>query len=207
MWYLRKYHASYDWLAHPSATAVLEYYGCTNTTDPTTTKVSNEILSALATCVNLRGLMIVLPYNQHDKEDLAAAAEGKPCKNSTPATDAGLAAVLRCNPKLTWIMVTTHTGGSLFGEACWEALREGACPDLTVLWCNAHCPDSDMIGRTMAAPDTVRAALAAPGMARLKLAMINPDIKLVSRWVRGGTGKKADRLDGDKPKPRPSSYW
>ena len=72
-----------------------------------------------------------------------------------------------------------------------------------VLWVEAVAPygDTGRIGQTLAKPAVARRALR--GMAgQLRLCMINPDLKMKSRWT-GGVGKKADRLEGEKPKPIP----
>jgi hypothetical protein len=62
--------------------------------------------------------------------------------------------------------------------------------------------DGTWIGRTTADPGVVRRAVC-PGSylaQSLKVCCINPDEKQVSRYVLGQTGKKADRLNGQKLK-------
>ena len=93
-----------------------------------------------------------------------------------------------------------------FGDACWQALGAGSCPDLTVLWVDACGPpasygSSSLIGRTLAAPSVARAALTALSP-QLKLCMINPDNELESRYVPG----RVDHLEGSEPVPFDSDW-
>jgi hypothetical protein len=173
------------------------------------TKISASIVDALAACSNLHGLLFKYVEN--------CARPGAAGGGHQPTTSEGLAAVLRANPQLKWLHVDGYFGGpSFFGAPCWEALQQGACPGLEVLWvdmCNREVA-REWTGQTHAPPAVVREALTAPASAlakSLKLCMINPDVKLVSRFDldaarRAAAGakltaaqkKKADRLQGDK---------
>ena len=159
-------------------------------------KISASIVDALAECRRLRGLLFT------QVENGARPGAG----GHAPTSAEGVAAVLRANPELKWLHVDDgHFGGpAMFGAPCWEALREGACPGLEVLWVEM---------RDAAPPGVVREALTAPGSAlakSLNVCMVNPDTKLASAFdLRGGSGgtsgakkltvaqrKKAGRLQG-----------
>jgi hypothetical protein len=102
-----------------------------------------------------------------------------------------------------------------FGDACWAALADGACPELEFLWVDSVSTkrkdvEGTWLGRTLADPAAVRRALG-PGsyLAKsLKFCCVNPDEKQKTRYVMGGKGKQADRLDGKKMKEIVyTDYW
>eukprot|EP00563_Minutocellus_polymorphus_P020716 CAMPEP_0197728640 /NCGR_PEP_ID=MMETSP1434-20131217/27594_1 /TAXON_ID=265543 /ORGANISM="Minutocellus polymorphus, Strain CCMP3303" /LENGTH=86 /DNA_ID=CAMNT_0043315127 /DNA_START=13 /DNA_END=269 /DNA_ORIENTATION=+ len=75
--------------------------------------VTKEIMSALAKCSNLRGLMLSM--------------------TQTHATDADLAPIISSCPDLRWLYIDETSG--LFQDASWQALlKDGSCPNLEVLW-------------------------------------------------------------------------
>ena len=149
-------------------------------------EVSGGDLTALANCTGLRGLLI---------DQCRAGSTGG------ALSDAAMASLLRASPHLRWLWV----GGvrpAIFGDLAWAALASGSCPHLELLWIDQSRP-GEMIGRSFAAPAAVRRALG-PGTAlarSLQVCMINPDTKAKSRYILGGTGKAADRLDGKKLPP------
>ena len=139
--------------------------------------VTKEILSALAKCLNLRGLTLSM--------------------TKTHAGDADLAPIITSCPDLRWLFIDETSG--LFRDASWQALlNDGACPNLEILWVdstengdgrrNVARGDHDLIRRALNARKDV-----------LRLCMVNPDTKLESRYVIGGA-KKTDRLNGEKVK-------
>ena len=74
-------------------------------------------LDELAKCRNLRGILL-----------------SNNCNDAT-ATDAALAAVLRASSQLRWLYVDSqYERVALFGDQCWNALQDGCCPLLQVLW-------------------------------------------------------------------------
>ena len=155
--------------------------------------VTEAELDALCQCPELRGSMLV----QCGSEFGEAGAK--------PANDEAMARVLRSCPKLRWLFVQPSSS-PYFGTACFEALARGCCPDLELLWVTGEDRESGLVGRCYADPASVRRALC-PGSAlasTLRVCMIAPDNEMVSRYILGGHGKNADRLDGKKPEPMPS---
>ena len=182
--------------------------------------MSEGVLTALAAgCPELRGLMLAQCDGVKAVPEGAAAAAAAASSSAGvavaealgPPSDAAIAAVLRACPKLEWLYVDVCSdphrcgGETYFGDESWRALAEGACPNLKVLWVDAEGPGRD--GRRFATrgdPALVRRAVGALG-GSLKLLMVNPGDKIKSRLVLGGTGKKADTLEGDLP-PKSVAY-
>merc|ERR1740130_2037670 len=183
--------AGYDRAALPRAIATTE--GNLQCFSAVESAVTEAELSALCKCPALRGLMLAQSGSE-------MCADG----NAEPATDEAMARVLRSCPKLRWLFVEPSAGQEpYFGTACFTALADGCCPELELLWVDGVDRTSDLIGRCYADPASVRQALR-PGSrlaSKLKVCMITPDFKMVSRYILGGQSKKADRLDGKKPKP------
>lgn len=140
-------------------------------------KLDAAIISALASCSKLRGVII-------DSCELWGEGDNRP-------TDAGLSRVLGSCPDLRWCFVKS----SMFGADCWNALaKEGACPNLELLWVDAPLHTEDRIDTAKGDHATIRAALERRAD-KLKLFMINPDENYKSRYLVGG-GKGTDRLNG-----------
>jgi len=185
--------------------------------------VGKSLLEALSGhCPNLKGLMLdsctvpVVSQDPSSSSSSSSYARKVPDEAETP-NDALLAAVLRHCPKLEWLYVDIADGH--FGDMCWRALADNCCPNLTVLWVDSvgHGPN---LGASFGSPALVRAAAGSGSplaghrdgvgghSGPLKLLMVNPDKNALSRFVLhgapGGRGaKKADRLEGEKPKPEP----
>ncbi|KAL7544518.1 hypothetical protein ACHAWF_007894 [Thalassiosira exigua] len=140
-------------------------------------KLSAAVLSALASCKKLRGLIL---------ENCQLRGTGEECPS-----DSKLAEVLRSCPDLRWLFVKA----SIFGQACWDVLATpDACPKLDVLWVDSPLQTAERADAARGNPDSIRGALEGR-RGVLKLCMINPDDSCESRYILG-EGKGSDRLDG-----------
>eukprot|EP00536_Pseudo-nitzschia_multiseries_P008134 jgi/Psemu1/319304/estExt_fgenesh1_pm.C_2010003 len=143
--------------------------------------VSNEILNALASCKQLRGLTLYTT---------------QPCSEAsgvTRANDDGLAAIIRECTDLRWLYVVEC---GFFRDNSWNALESpGACPNLEVLWVTSQKRHHVCYGDH----NVVRRALDKRA-GTLKMCMVNWDRNLTSRYIIGGA-KETDRLNGDNRPP------
>ena len=158
-------------------------------------EISLETLAALEKCNDLRGILLAQCKNASDKKQVV--------------TDSAMASLLRASPNLKFLWISEPL---FFGDSCWSALAEGCCPALEFLWIDqsqGRTSEGYWIGRTFAEPNIVRSALR-PGTSlanTLKFCMINPIASTAkSRYILGGKGKTADKLDGKKYVPPTYDY-
>eukprot|EP00562_Extubocellulus_spinifer_P012298 CAMPEP_0178554476 /NCGR_PEP_ID=MMETSP0697-20121206/8353_1 /TAXON_ID=265572 /ORGANISM="Extubocellulus spinifer, Strain CCMP396" /LENGTH=661 /DNA_ID=CAMNT_0020187427 /DNA_START=46 /DNA_END=2031 /DNA_ORIENTATION=- len=146
--------------------------------------LTDEILAALASCKNLRGLTLYMTMYMTERWS---------GNGVTPATDAGLASVISSCPELRWLYVEEDRSG-LFDDECWTALFNRSCPNLELLWVDSWKNTDCRRFVTRGSHPLIRSTLEARASS-LKLCMITPDKHLKSRYVIGGS-TETDRLSG-----------
>jgi hypothetical protein len=155
---------------HPSTTDLVRAIKATNggLLGITLTEgvLSKGILTAISGCKNLRCLLL----------DATSIAETRYGDDDDGPTDEALAGLLRSCPKLKFIFVQmSGNRNPYFGKKSWDALTDGCCPALEVLWVGAR------VGTFPSHVEYARKALTGTTLGRqLKLKMIFANSKLES---------------------------